>query len=577
MVVVSKFYTYTLFAVLFLASCVTNKQALKENPFSELNTVEQKRVQFDYLFHEATSLYMLRLFSKSESYLKEALKYNSESGTVHYLLSTIYVQKSALDSAFLHAQKAASLQPDNEYIVLHLARLYYQNNELDKAIELYDQLLGINPQRDSYYKDLATIYTHVQQLDLAADTYDKYEAIFGITEEISLRKNQLYTQMLDPTSAYNELKKLIDSDPFNARYYGIMAEYLIDNQQFDDALSFYNTALKLEPANGMINLSLADFYLQQNNITLSFNHLMVAIDDMEMELQTKLEFVYNALNLSQKNAFNRNQLQLIFQKLDALYPTNFEILLVQADFYIDIREYRLAADRLVKSLDNDKSNYNVWEKLLQLDFELQDFAALLKHSTQAMQYFPNQPYLYLFAGLASENLNNQQQAVEYYQMGADITVDNPRLKAQFYLSLADFFNRANEYAMSDEYFERVLALDPNNTIALNNYSYYLSNRKEKIDKALKMSQKAIMLEPRNPTFLDTRAWVLFQNANYSEALQIIELAMKNGGQSNTEIIDHYARILLKNGMKKQAILQWKMLLKLDPSRTDIAQELKLLE
>src|SRR5690606_39670162 len=57
---------------------------------------------------------------------------------------------------------------------------------------------------------------------------------------------------------------------------------------------------------------------------------------------------------------------------------------------------------------------------------------------------------------------------------------------------------------------------------LNNYAYYLSIEGIELAKAETMISKVIELEPLNPTYLDTYAWILFKRENYLEALYFIE-------------------------------------------------------
>ncbi len=71
-----------------------------------------------------------------------------------------------------------------------------------------------------------------------------------------------------------------------------------------------------------------------------------------------------------------------------------------------------------------------------------------------------------------------------------------------------------------------------------------------------MSKKTIEKEPNNSTYLDTYAWILFQNEEYENALGYIGKAYINGGKDSAEINDHYGDILFKNGREEEAIQYW---------------------
>ena len=92
---------------------------------------------------------------------------------------------------------------------------------------------------------------------------------------------------------------------------------------------------------------------------------------------------------------------------------------------------------------------------------------------------------------------------------------------------------------------------------LNNYAYYLSLRKDKLEKAAEMAKRAVELEPDQYNYQDTYGWVLFQKGDYAEAVKWLEKAVNNGGRVNGEIIEHYGDALYKSGRESEAIEQWK--------------------
>ena len=92
---------------------------------------------------------------------------------------------------------------------------------------------------------------------------------------------------------------------------------------------------------------------------------------------------------------------------------------------------------------------------------------------------------------------------------------------------------------------------------LNNYSYFLSLRKEKLDEAEKMSTKLIQENPDNATYLDTHAWVLYNLGKIEEARKVIEKAIQQKENVSGAIVEHYGDILYKLGKPKEALEEWK--------------------
>ena len=72
-----------------------------------------------------------------------------------------------------------------------------------------------------------------------------------------------------------------------------------------------------------------------------------------------------------------------------------------------------------------------------------------------------------------------------------------------------------------------------------------------------MSHTAVMAEPRNATYLDTYAWVLFKRGRYDEAKEFIDRALQNDSVPGEDILEHAGDIYALNGNIDQAVEYWK--------------------
>ena len=139
----------------------------------------------------------------------------------------------------------------------------------------------------------------------------------------------------------------------------------------------------------------------------------------------------------------------------------------------------------------------------------------------------------------------------------EFVVDNKNLLLEFYSSLAETYHSTNQHKLSDKYYEKALDVDSNNVFVLNNYSYYLSLRKIRLEKAKAMSFKCNQIAPDNGTYQDTYAWILYSLGEYIEAREWILKALLNGGEKSAVIVEHYGDILYKLGDFEGALDQWK--------------------
>ena len=74
-----------------------------------------------------------------------------------------------------------------------------------------------------------------------------------------------------------------------------------------------------------------------------------------------------------------------------------------------------------------------------------------------------------------------------------------------------------------------------------------------------MSYKTVKAEPKNSTYLDTYAWILFMQKRYSEAKIYIEQALQNMDDSlnNEVIIEHAGDIYALNEDIDRALDLWR--------------------
>jgi tetratricopeptide (TPR) repeat protein len=108
-----------------------------------------------------------------------------------------------------------------------------------------------------------------------------------------------------------------------------------------------------------------------------------------------------------------------------------------------------------------------------------------------------------------------------------------------------------------EAYDAVLKVKPDDEHVLNNYAYYLSLAKKDLEKAKKMSEQLVKRFPKNATYLDTHAWVLFQLKDYEGAKKYMELALEYEESPSGVMLEHYGDILFLLGNSNEAIAYWK--------------------
>lgn len=119
------------------------------------------------------------------------------------------------------------------------------------------------------------------------------------------------------------------------------------------------------------------------------------------------------------------------------------------------------------------------------------------------------------------------------------------------LSLANLRFARKQMDMADMHYQRVIALDPKNLMALNNRATLLSEVPEKNEEALEMIDRAIELAGEQAAFLDTKAMILVYGGKPDQAIPLLEMAAYSAA-SDPRYHFHLAVALVRNGNLNKA-------------------------
>ncbi len=548
-------------AFAMLCSCSATKK-VTENIISEAKgplvvITEEKKMQFEYLFVEGLKQKIIGNLEAARQCFNDCLEINPNAASVMFELANIYTQKGDFTGAKLLLEKAIQINPDNKWYKLLLAQIYQRDQDYLKASELYKALIAKEPGNVDYYFLNALLLTSGEKFDEAIKAYDQLEKVTGYNAQIALARQQVFRQAKKNKEAYAELERLIASDPKVPEYYGVMADMYKEDGNMSKALEYYNKVLEMDPQNGFVHFSLASFHAQSKNLEAAFKHASIGFANPELELETKVQLYLMLISAPADQKLSEKQMDELTLLISETHPGDPRSFGIRADFLIQTNRKQEARDFIAQAVEKDPNNYGLWEQLIQLDNELGDLDLLITDANKAIGLFPNQPLIYLFQSIAYLQKKEYDKSLETLETGQSYVVENPKMEAQFELYKAEAHYNLNHPEKAFASFEKVLEMEPNNYMAMNNYAYYLSVKGINLDRAEALSSKVVQVHPDNPTYVDTHAWVLFRKKEYRLAKFYIETALKNGGNENDVVLEHYGDILFMLNDSEGALDYWK--------------------
>ena len=209
-------------------------------------------------------------------------------------------------------------------------------------------------------------------------------------------------------------------------------------------------------------------------------------------------------------------------------------------------------------LDISPDNAGARMQLIRSYLDKKDWDKIIYLCKPGMQYNPEEMAFYYFKGMAEFQKHDIDAALETFKKGVgQIKEDSdPEIVSDFYAILGDILHEKGKASEAFAAYDSCLKWKADNYGALNNYAYYLSVANKDLPRAEQMSYKTIKAEPNNATYLDTYAWILFQQQRYEEAKIYIDQVLRNDKDPSGVVLEHVGDIYMKTGDTQKALEYW---------------------
>lgn len=557
------FYTI-LFLLAFLAGPPIDSAAQKKKKTED--TAQGLRMrEAEFYFTEGEKYFILEDYAKALLYYQRAMEINPTNATIHYKIAEVLSQSNKQDDlvkASASIEHALRLEKSNKYFYLLAANIYNGLARFGDAAQKYEEMLRQIPNTEKYLFELAAVYQYANKPEAAIAVYDKAEKLYGINEISSIQKARLFFESGKTREGLAEGEKLIRAFPDEERFIMAFTELLSQRNMQQEAIAHLEKFIDLNQHAGGAKMLLAGFYRDVQQEEKARPLLVSLFEDASVDVNSKIIILsaYNAelhqhklnrLPDSDKEKFATS----LFEKLATRHPDNTNVAVVGGDLYLSVNRLSDAQQQYSKAVSTGEVSYEVWENLLYLDVQLEQWDSALSHAEEALERYPNQRMVHYFYGYANYRKRRFEECIVAFEQAKKIGQSDPRLVAEMNGMLGDAYNATKNYIRADQAYEEALTHNPDNAVVLNNYSFSLALRKENLDKAEKMSSTLIKNHPDNPTFLDTHAWVLYMKGRYKDARKVIEKAVATG-KANAAHFEHYGDILYKLGDVDGAVAQW---------------------
>lgn len=553
--ILSYFYkvSFPLIFFSFLCAAECNAQAIDPQ-----KAEADRRLRSDQLYYDAVKAKMLGEDKQQETLLKQFIKERPDVAAAYYDLAVLDLDNNRTSDAETHIKKALSLDKENIWYKGHYAEVLKRQKRYEEAAKMYAELAETSDFNRNYYYEAAASYRKEGKYKEALDALDKLMQSSFADDLVLLLKQEVYLKMNDVDGALKVAQELVERNPKDGKYLSNLAEIYNSNGKPEKALQVYQDAIRRFPDDPVLQNGLADYYKKAQDSVKYDEYITKTILNPNLDETTQAYLLQSYLVEVGEDSVRKKKALDMAKSLVEQQP---ESALMQA-FYGSVLarngQPEEAAKYLKLALESDPAKYDLWQELLLVYVTSNNPDSLLASSKKALRYFPNNAIIHYFNGIAHLNKKDYTDAVKSLNRAIDLQPeDNTLILGDMYSSLGDAYNFLKEFERSDNAYEKALSLNKDNASVLNNYSYYLSLRNERLKDAEKMSKRSLELRPDEPTFLDTYGWILYKQGKYPEAKEYIEKAIKANPAGDGTLFEHLGDIWYKLHDIDKAVENWK--------------------
>lgn len=536
----------------------------------------------------------------AEQYFTKAALQNPKDGRYRTSLALTHLMSGQVDSAFDELQDIAGSDTGTT-ADMALISVYLRRQEVDKALKAIDALEKKQPDKPLAAQLRARTLLAKRDRAGARNSFERaltidptyFPAVAGLAAMDMTDKR--------PEDAKKRFEAVLVKDPKNSRAWLALAEIAARSGAANDEVAkLMGKAVAVNPADAVPRLLLIDFHLRNKDVKAASSAAQSAVtalpDSPEM---------LDALGRTQQAAGEMNQAIATYSKLASMQPLLPQPQMRLAGVHMAEKNKDAAAQSLRKALEIKPDLLDAQRALIVLELNGKKFQEALMRARTVQKQRPKEAVGYVLEGDINAAQKNWDSAEKAYRLGLEQVKsselalklhsvllvaskgveadkfsttwqkDNPK-DAAFLLYLGDRATARKDYGNAERNYAAVVKLQPDNAVAYNNLAWVSAKLNK--EGAIALAEKANILAPNQPAFMDTLAVLLSGKGDYAKAadLQIKALALQ---PQNALFKLNLAKIHIQGGKKDLARKELNELSKLGEmfsGQTEVAGLLKSL-
>jgi tetratricopeptide (TPR) repeat protein len=536
---------------------------------------------------------------------QEILKRDPNDVTTRRLLARIYLrslgdlnagggQSEVAGRAIEQYKEIHRLDPSDTESSLWLARLYRIRNEHDKAEEVLRGIMKEDPENEAAVEQLTQLLLDEGK---SAEAVSLLEGLNSRTPSAALLDllGDAYTQTKNLGKAEQAYRKAAELDPSELTHQRGLAQTLLAEEKFSDALAVYQKLVDLMPDDADTYLRIAQIYREMHQLDHAEENLLKA----RQYAPGSLEVMYNEAMLYQAQGRYDDAIRVLSDAVNgvkgqsAVLPSRRRSLAILyqelGQLYKDRQDYQAALYTFAELGHlGDEEDHRARLMIMDTYHASKDLNKALQAGREALAKYPNDPAIRGSQALLLGENGQTEEAVkmlraqlthgpadrdtyvniaQVYERGrrykeaeeaahaAEMLPGQPRDNEMVWFLLGAIYERQKLFDRAEEQFKKALSVNPKNASVLNYYGYMLGDLGQRLDEAASLVQRALKEEPFNGAYLDSMGWIYYKQNRLDEAEATLHKALERESHDPT-IHSHLGDVYAKQGRTTLAATEW---------------------
>ena len=449
--------------------------------------------------------------------------------------------------AILEFQEAITLDPNVETIYTSIAECYWNIGKPELSMKNLKFALTINPNDEEALSIMADQFIVMKKYDEAIKPFEELRKInsqetkyiIALAELNKLKKNYL--------SAVNLYLEAFDIEPSRIELLESAGRYALQLQDKAKAITIFKDLSTQNPSQPSYLNIYSELAIQSKSFDEAINHIqkLINVNGDSSDLRAKIGILYNASG-------NREKGEKVLRGLFDRKELNAQYSLSLFEIYLDNKDNVSAAkisDEIITSFPEDWRGYYSRSLVYMNESKYKSVISILDPVSET---FSNIFSIQYILGLSYSRIKMKDEAVDFYNHALSIRPNSINVLH----SIAILYDEMGEWIKSDKIYDQLIKNNDLDAQAFNNYAYSLVERNTDLDRALVYAKKAVELEPKNPSYLDTIGWVYFKMNDIKTAKAYVEQSIKIQGD-NSVVLEHLGDILMKSNDLANALIYYK--------------------